>query len=231
MVSDNLSFHEVTIKRLQAELDELDRVQQAKQNDLKECTMAIARHEKEEKRINQEIYDKEKVVNNLQDALESDAVEEGRLDAYQRALLSAEKDKKSLEDQYEVSVVTRDKHMESMNKCREEMNAVDSLIKEAGSEVKEAEAQVAKFVKQRLALIEEKNNATHRLELARQEKDEKQKARGDQVARVTSFIQQASQVCSRVSVDPKETSDTLETKLQKLTLHMKKFQARYQNSC
>ena len=168
----------------------------------------------------------EALVEDLQDALDRDAIEEGRLDALKQFLNEAEEEKTTHEASYEESINAIDKATEAMRNSREQMSEIDARIAEAEAKVLKAESKANKLENQRLIALQAKNKALEIVEAEQSRKRAKEKERDEKKQTVQSFIEQASAVCARVPVDPGETGESIDIKLRKLFADLKKYEDR-----
>lgn len=222
-LSDVLSSQRDTLQRLRSELNEFEAQKRNKQNVLKGCDEAIARHHKESRSLRLAVQRAESVVEELQDALDQDAVEEGRLEALKEHLQEAQEEKAAHEGSYEDSIVALDKVRESMRVSRDEMRALDLQIAEIKAKIGKAENKALKASSQRTNALQAKNSAIKDVEDVKSGKAAAEKRRTEQITRLADFTAQASDICARVPVAPGETGDTLDKKLCKLDADLKKF--------
>lgn len=166
----------------------------------------------------------EHVVDELQDALDNDAAEEGRLDALKNFLKEAEEEKEAHEGSFGDSVIALDKVKESMRISRDQMAALDLRIAEAQAKILKAENKVSKTSSQRITALQAKNSTIESVQNLRESAAEVKRRREEKVAQVADFTEQAGKICARVSVDPGETGDSLDKKLSKLSADLKRYE-------
>ena len=191
-----------------------------------ECNKAITRHHRRSAELKAEVRRAECVLDELQDAMDKDAVQEGRLDTLKEGLAEAEREKIRLESSYQESVIAKDKHMADMNDCRQDLTTLDKRVEEAQLKVKKAESKLSKLTEQRLLALRDKNSAIFQLQEARDTKLDLEQGRDEKVAHVAEFVEAASKVCPRIPIDPGETGPTLEKKLKQVQESIEKFEAR-----
>lgn len=78
------------LQRLRADLNNFEWEMRERQTDLKNCEQAITRHRRESRELRIKMQRLDADVEGLQDALEKDSLEEGRLDALKDGLKEAE---------------------------------------------------------------------------------------------------------------------------------------------
>lgn len=189
------------------------------------CDQAIANHRKETSNVRVDVQRAESIVNKLQDALDNDAVEEGRLEALKTQLLEAQNEVTNHEGSYEDSVVALDKVRESMRVSRIQMRALDYRILEAEVKIRKAESEAAKLWDKQEVLLKKKIAAVDEAKKAVLNKTVLEPQRKAQFETLTQFLKEANSICRRVPVDPRETSETLEKKQEKLHDDLVRYEA------
>ena len=204
------------VQNLQADLNRLDQALREKQNQWKTCDQSINKHRQLTNRYRIEMQEADTVVENLQDALDSDAIEEGRLEALKEQLAEAQEEVQTYEASYGDSVVTKDKNNESLKAAREQMAMLDKNIEEAELKVRKAESRATRCANERHAALRDKNTAIEAVAKENKEKSELEGKRVRQIATVEEFREEAQKHSARVSIPEGETMDTLERKFEKL---------------
>ena len=174
------------------------------------------RHGREKRQLQITSQQADSLVDELSDALDADAIEEGRLEALKGQLEEAREDEITQKNQYGDYVEAKDKNNESVRATRNEMAVIDIQIADAEETVKKAESKATKSANQRLAALRDKNAAFDAVEKEKKNKGLHEKEHDEQVALVENFTEQANAFCERVPVDKGETSDSIERKWAKL---------------
>ena len=212
------------LQGLRSELNELEKQTREKQSDVKKASEAIARHGKDSKLLRRAMLNAEYVVEKLQDDLDSDAIEEGRLDALKEHLAEAEEEKTAHVGSFEESVIACDKAKDLLRIKKEEMSEIDHRIEGATIKLNKVEARAAKAEGQRGMALQQKNAAIKFVEKAKEALVATQAERDEKAGVVRDFIEQASSICARVSVDAGETGSSIDKKLAKLDADVKRFE-------
>ena len=186
----------------------------------------MARHGRESTNLRIAMQKAEDVVGQLQDAIDADQIEEGRLEALKVILREAEEEKRTHEGSYGDCIVSLDKAKDSMRTATQEMNAIDKRIEEETSKLKKAEAKASKATVQRQKDLQQKNLAINAVQDAKEHHAQVERKRENQAATVTSYIEQAAQISARIPVPPGETAETLDNKLGKLNKDLERGVAR-----
>lgn len=225
MHANSFSSERDILQRLNSELQNIEQQQREKKANVHACDQVIASHRKETSNLRVVVQRAESVVDKLQDALDNDAVEEGRLEALKTQLLEAQNEVTNHEGSYEDSVVALDKVRESMRVSRTQMKAVDDRILGAEVKIRIAESEAAKLLDKREAALKKKNAAVDAARKALLNKTVLEPQRKAQFETLTQFLGEANAICRRVPVDPGETSETLEKKQEKLHDDLVRYEA------
>lgn len=204
------------IEDLKNEQAHLKRMQQEKSHQLLRCNQAIEKHKKISQEKLRAAQQAQSVVEDLQDALDQDAIEEGRLDSLKLTLSEAEADKVTYEDSYGECVNARDALRDTLSSINSRLKRFEEAIREAEAKSLKAEHKFNQRSGERRAALQEKNNALEALDKAKRNKEESLRERHDQLERVEEFTVQASAVSVRVAVEQGESEESLNRKYQKL---------------
>ena len=189
---------------------------QEKQKYLTRCEQAIGKNKRDAQHLKIEMQRAENIVDELQDALDQDAVEEGRLDFLKDQLTEAKDEKSTHEASYELSVIAKDKNKELLKTSREHMASKDIVIEDAKAKVLRAESKATKSASQRASALRQKNTAFDSVASERLEREQYEREREEESQRVDLFTRLANEICSRVPVEEGETGESIDLKLQKL---------------
>lgn len=201
--------------------------QQHLRNKFSKCSEAISHFKKRQQSLKLELQAAQKVVEDLQDALDKDSIEEGRLDALKENLKEAEDEKRVLEGSYEEAINSADKHKASMKTFNVQLRAMDAQLADGEAKVQKAEAKELKLKEHRQVALVAKNNAIQHIADLKEEKKRLEMQRDRLTDRVAQYTEQACQVCVRVTVGAGETGQTLEAKLKKLSADLERHEKAY----
>lgn len=221
--SDLPSAQRGILERLKSELEKLEENLHDKEVALRGCRDAINSHSREAKTLRIAVQRMETSIEELQDALDHDAVEEGRLDALKEHLKEAQDEKSTHEGSYEESVLTLDRIKEAMRVSLADMSALDLQTAEAKAKIKKAETKALKASTVRANALQFKNAAIESVQALQEGKRRTLGWREEKLLQVADFTAQASAICPRVPVDPGETGQSLDRKLEKLHSDLKKY--------
>ena len=111
-----------------------------------------------------------------------------------------------------------------MRISRDEMLALDQQIAEANAKMKKAENKALKASTIRSNALQSKNAAIDSVQALQEGRKRIMGWRKEKLLQVADFTTQASDICPRVSVDPGETGESLDRKLDKLHGDLKKYE-------
>ena len=225
-VAHRSSFRRDTLKRLQSDLTELDRRFREAQNAVEESKKAIARHQRHSRELQSDIRHAESEADDLQDAIDLGAGQEGKLEALKKGLEETNEEKTMLEGSYEESVLAKDKFMAQMKEFLEKMTIIDTRLAEAELRLKKAEKRPAKIIEQRHLALQDKNSAIEALRVATEDLKDLQDGRTEKVEAVAAFIEGASKVGPRVSIPTGVTGKAIEKKLGKVIEDLNAYEKR-----
>ncbi|KAH0543995.1 hypothetical protein FGG08_001762 [Glutinoglossum americanum] len=222
-VESQISYKRDILRELQRELSELERHRVDLQNKLHDHKQALQAHEKRRKDLQLKIQRAEETVERLQDELERDTAQDGRLQALEGFLREVEEDKAIIEGSYEEAVTQKDKLNAIASDLGSQMKEVDSELADIEAKIKKTEARALKLSHARQALLLEKNSAFQKIDDAKADKTHAESKQDIQANRVNEFVGQARKVSERVPVNPGETPESLDKKLDKLTNDLNRF--------
>ena len=212
------------IQGLKRELNQLEEDRRNVRAQVERCKQAIVRHRRQERDLQIEAQRAEDAVDALKEEIEKDSVEDGRLDVLQNALEEAKEDKTVNEGSYQDSVNAIDQAKQKLVAERHKLTEMDVRIEQFRAKSKKVEAEATKLVRQRATALGKKNAAFTRIDDAKQDRTTLQRKRQEIVERVASYIEKASQISPRVNIDPGETPNSLDKKLEKLETDLERMQ-------
>lgn len=195
----------------------------ASRADLQRCKQALVRHKTQEDELQIQLQRLDDQVEELTEALERNAVQDGRLDVLKVALQDAEGEKRVSEASFEESVAAMSAIMNKLKASRRELASKDTEITAQEEQVKIAESESSKVKEQRRLALAEKNAAVTRVDDLKQAKSRIVIKREEIAARILDYSEQASIVSLRVPVDEGETPNSLDHKLERLQKDLDRF--------
>ncbi|KAL9102289.1 MAG: hypothetical protein Q9163_002558 [Psora crenata] len=211
-----ISVQRQVVDKLNSELSGLDRHQQEKRDYLVQCERAIVSHKERRETKRYVSQEAQNLVEEMQDALDADAIEEGRLDTLKAQLAEAEEDKLTYEGSYGEVVLAKDAIFEAMRKTRERMAELDKKMKDCEEKIRKAEDNSDQRLIEQRAAMQEKNAAIESADEEKEEKAKRLESIQGQTELVEDFRHKANEICIRVSIERGETQASLTRKFKKL---------------
>ena len=205
------------LKDLKTERNYLEEQKRGKQTALKQANEAIVRYRRRLQQLTLASQRAQETVEGLEDALEQDAVEEGRLDELKRLLNEAVEETGFYEKQYGDSVIDLDKAKLDLEATNLELQEVKARVEKARGKITAAEGDARKFESQTNEAAAAKNKAIEAVGRLERRKQEAEDVRDDKAKVVEEFVGEASKISEREPVPAGETGDSLDKKLSKLT--------------
>jgi uncharacterized protein (DUF488 family) len=193
---------------------------------LENCNQEIGKHKKVEKNLRLASQRADELVESLQDALEKDAIEEGRLEALKNGLEEAEGEKQHLQNAYKDTVREKDTNLAKRNANLKGMDDIDKRTAEVDVRILKAKDRERKMSDRRMVALQEKNKLFQVVETAQANKLNLTTKRADKAQCVASFIQDAGKIGARLPIDEGDTPEILDKKLQKLNADLQRYQQR-----
>jgi ATP-dependent RNA helicase DDX6/DHH1 len=191
---------------------------------VKACEQAINRHDRQTDELRVQVQRAEANAERLQDELEANAIQDGRLDALKAALQEAEEEKTILENSYGDGVVSRDKLNAIASELNAQLRSFDEQIQDLAAKIKKAEMNASRQMQARHTALQEKNQAISAVQDAKDAKRQEEARRRAQAQHTLEFAGQAANVGPRVAIDPGETAESLDKKLSKLVEDVNRFE-------
>ena len=212
------------MQELKSQQASLERQFREKQSVVAQSSKAIANHKVSLREKLLKSQEAQNSVEELQDMLDQDVVEEGRLEALKGQLDEAEEDVQVQEASYQDSVIAKDAASALLQECERKLDAAEGSIKDFEKQVEKAESKSTQRINDRSARLREKNDAIAALDLVRAKKEKMLDLRREQDNIFMEFQEQARQISSRVAVDVGETGESLDRKYLKIQRDLKNSQ-------
>lgn len=155
-------------------------------------------------------------VEKLQDLLEEDVVEEGRLDGLKNLLADAKEEERMHEVAHEASLAEKDKLRAEIARCQQKLDDVNEDVRKLMALVEKAEAKANQRRNDRMVRLREKNNAIDAAKEAKGQRVIREREVAEARSTVDEFKEAATAFSPRVPIPANETYDTLSRKEQKL---------------
>ncbi len=218
-----ISYQRDTLNHLRQELSELQRSQRELQQAMGRCAQALKNHDNARKGLQIHLQQAEEDVERLQEELDRDHIEDGRLEAFKADLLDAEREVEQHGGSYGEAVMQIEKQAKIFQLHKQELDAAKERIAAHEAKIKKAEGKLRRIQQARQIALQEKNIAFDAIHEARLVKETAEQKRDRQAKLVADFTKQATVVCPRIPVNPGETPQSIEVKLDKLKKQLEAY--------
>ena len=225
-MGDQIRLEDESLARARRELDGHDQEQRELQRVLESKKKALNDHDRASKNLQVEYQRAEDEVEEMMQGLEADTVEEGRLEALKDQLHDCLETKTHLANSFEDSVNAKDEYLARRKRLLDDQNELDGRVAAANEKIMRAQSMLDKADEKRHEALIKKNEAVKNIDDLQNERTLRQEELDTQNQQITDFTRQASAIGARVPIDPGETTDSLDRKLQKLDADQAKFEER-----
>ncbi|SPB51965.1 unnamed protein product [Aspergillus niger] len=194
------------------------------QSRLETCKQARLRHERRSNELRIAAQRMEDRVEELIDALDREAPEDGRLDGLRTALQEAEEEKHLNEGSLKDATDAMEAMMKTLKAIKQELAAKDAEIAIVQEELKVVQDAERKADEERRKRINDKNAAAERIEDRKRDRDRIKDKREEIAARILDFSEKANIICDRVAIEEGETAASLDRKLERLHNDIKRYE-------
>lgn len=225
-IESQISYQTETLRQLERERDALENELRQAQQSLQRSSTAVTNYRQEHGKLKQALQRAEYSLDELRTKLDSFLVEDGRLEGLRQNLADAQQERTIAEEAYGNLGLEKDRlNKESMEEKRN--------LADVKKRVEEHEAKLAK-IKQKCKSLEQvrifaltgKNHAITQIEELRREKEKATWKRDQQAEQVALFTTEATKIYERVPIDPGQTAESLDARLNVLKKQLDAYQKR-----
>jgi chromosome segregation ATPase len=218
-----IAYQQDTLEHLRRELSELQRTQRELQQSVSRCALALKNHESARKSLQLQLQRAEENVERLQEELDRDHIEDGRLEAFKADLVDAEREVEQHGGSYGEAVMQIEKQGKVSQLYKQGLDAVKERIAGHEFNIKKAEGKLKRIQQARQIALQEKNIAIDAINEAKLIKETAELKRDRQANIVADFIRQATVICPRIPVNTGETPQSIEAKLDKMKKQLEAY--------
>jgi structural maintenance of chromosomes protein 6 len=224
---DSIAFEQNQLQRLEREAREInDEITQLKSR-AAACRHKLAAHDRQERSLKADIQTAQHLCDEIQEKIDADNIEEGKLDALKQALSDLEQELVHNEKIRNDAVKEKEKHTAKWKAMEPNIRAIEGRGREAETRLKTAKGKTRQREEARQSVLYQKNKL-HEV-LAKLQSDqsvlEQDKAQLEGV--VAEFTDGASEVGPRVPVDRRDSQETLKAKMEKLEEERRNHERRW----
>ena len=149
------------------------------------------------------------------------------MEVFKANLEDAEANKTLQENSYEDAIILRDKYMDEMKTHLNKMATIDTRIAEINIRVENFKSRALHLSDLRQAALQKKNASIDDLDGIRERKKVLESDRIGRAETVANYVEKASIVGPRISIEAGDTTATIEKKLEKLIADNQRCEARF----
>jgi chromosome segregation ATPase len=225
-IESQILYQTETLRQLERERDALEDELRKVQDNLTTISRNITSRRQEHEKLKRALQRAENRLDDLYADLDSYNVEDGRLDGLKQNLADAEQESTILRDTYGNMGLEKDKLNAKSAEEKRHLAAVKKRLDEHETRLAKIKQKCRGVEQVRMYALTAKNHAITQIEELRQEKEKAKQKYDQQAVRVTDFIAEATKVCARILIDPGETGESLEAKLNSLDQQLKAYRRR-----
>ena len=222
-IEAQVRLREEALQQSRQQLNQLENAARAAREVLERAKQAVNRHKRREAELKVAYQQGDDEVERLQDAINQDSVEGGKLEVLKQAIAEAEEAKNLDEGSFQDAVVALDEKKRQLSAAKAVLTRLDQEIAILQAESKKKEAEAQKLSKKRATLLGAKNAALACIDDARQDRASFQRELDSLQIRLVTFIEGATKVSPRIIVDEGETHKSLDLKYNKLTRDLQRY--------
>lgn len=216
--ADQVRMQEEVVSRAKREVDRAEKELRSKQVSLKEATQAVNGHNRRAKELLTALQQAEDAVEALQNEIESNRPQDGRLQELERQLQEKRDDHENSESAYQDSVVAKDSLNEAAQTLKAELDAAQREYDDAANRLERAERKFDTASGSRTDALAEKNRAINAINNAKNYVEALEKKRDDQRKHKDDFVEAAQQICHRIPVEPEyRNTEVIDERIERLT--------------
>ncbi|KAM5463477.1 Structural maintenance of chromosomes protein 6 [Microsporum audouinii] len=218
-----IRLQQEVVDSLKRNLGQLGQEHRAAIQHLQRQKQLFSIHQNQEHELFVESQRAEDKADDLKDAIDRDSIEDGRLEALNLAMKETEEEMKLHERSFEDCVNAKDAATAKVKEIKKELAAKDAEISGISNNTRRAEADLARKVNKRHAALVNKNEAIAKTDNIKAQVVQIERRQEETEARIADFIQKASMVAPRVSIDAGETEASLAEKLDRLDRDLRRY--------
>ena len=215
-VEDHISFEENQRQRLRGALQEAEKIQKQLKAAVVGCQRGIGQHQKMSMDLKVEAQRADQEAEQLQNAVDNETVEEGRLEVLKLNLATLREDRSRTELMYEDAVLDRDEQKSKCADKKHRLDLMDVLLATTKASHSSARKVFAKKEDERYQALLAKNVASDEVTKLNEARSETEKLRKQTSELVLDWSSRAAEIGNRVPILSGETSASIEMKLSKL---------------
>ncbi|PGH01414.1 hypothetical protein GX51_05221 [Blastomyces parvus] len=222
-IESQIRIQQDAVNSLKQDLLELETQERLARSHFEKCRQALVRHKKQVEDLRADLQKAEDSVEELQNAIERDTTEDGRLEGLLASLQENEGEKRTHQSSFEDSVNKMDSIVEILNEKKDEALQIGQTIAEYREKVEQLEEEHSRMLEKRRKALTDKNVVVDKLESVKADKEYIARKRQELVDIILDFSAKASSISPRVTVPEGETANSIDMKLVRLKRDLDRF--------
>jgi len=177
------------------------------------CTQAVQKFHNDAKRWKLAFQQSEENVERLREELEKEAPQDGLVESLKLQLTEAEDEQRLHQSQFDEATQAKTRLGQAGAAFKRELDDCEQRLREFQTRITKAQRKIGQLTERRERALRQKNEALAAVEDAKKDRQTGIDDRTELAAHVASFIEQATKFCERVGVDPGETCNSLDQKI------------------
>ncbi|PYH63921.1 DNA repair protein SMC6 [Aspergillus vadensis CBS 113365] len=219
-----IKVQQSVVADLKQDLSRHEQELRSAQSRLESCKQARQRHDRKSNELRIAAQRMEDRVEELMDALDREAPEDGRLDGLRTTLQEAEEERHLNEGSLNDATDAMEAMMKKLKAIKQELAAKDAEIAIVQEELKVAQDAERKADEERRKRINDKNAAAEIIEDRKRDRDRVKIKREEIAVRIADFSEKANIICDRVAIEEGETAASLDRKLERLHNDIRRYE-------
>lgn len=220
--AEQIRIQEEIVKQARRDVDQVKQRIRERQMALEKAGQDIKRFERDAKDYKTRAQQAEDAVEEQTNAIESLRPQDGRLQELERQLRDEKEALEGVNSSYQDAVNSKDALSKSSEDLKQKLDAAQQQLDDANARVERAQVQGQRANTARQEALLEKNQALQAIDVAKNWVQVVEGRRDDQKQKVDEFIEMATRISRRVSVEEGLTPQILDARIEKLTKDMER---------
>ena len=211
------------VDNLEQQLQELMQQCRQAESHLSNCRQSLGLHDHQESELKVGTQRADDLLEELKDEISRNTMNDGNLHGLKSSLADIEEEKRLNEASYVDSVNAMDSVVERIKAIKRELAEKDAEIAPLQENIRVLQENENRIAEKRKNALGQKNIVIGKLENAKSEERAAEQQRREVEARVNDYIEKATLVSPRVSIDPGETVTSLDKKHSRLREQLQQY--------
>ncbi|PYH41146.1 DNA repair protein SMC6 [Aspergillus saccharolyticus JOP 1030-1] len=222
-LASQISMQKDALADLRKNLSDQEQLVRSARSTLESCKQARVRHDRKGSELRIAAQKAEDLIEEIIEALDKESVEDGRIDVLRTTLEEAEEEKRLNEGSLYDGIEAMDAMMKMLKATKQELSAKEAEVSAREAELRLAQNEENMTMESRRRSIREKNAAIEQINESKQGRARIHQKLEEISARILDFSEKASLVSPRVAIAEGETAASLDKKLERLHMDLRRY--------